>query len=74
MEHHHGNHHWATLPEDQFAALGVGDVAYVKAKEVDGRQVFAIHSADGNEVGVVAGRELAFVAVRQHDLEPVSVH
>ncbi len=75
MERQHDNHqHWHELTPDQFAALGVNDVAYVKAKEQDGEQVFAIHTADGNEVGVVSGRELAYVTVRQNDLEPVSVH
>ena len=59
---------------DQFAALGVDRVAYVRPAVVDGRTVYAIHSADGNEIGMMAERDIAFAAVKQHDLEPVSVH
>lgn len=59
---------------EQFAALGVDRVAYVRPAMVEGQKVYAIHSADGNAIGMMAGRELAFAAVKQHDMEPVSVH
>ena len=59
---------------DQFAALGVDRVAYVRPAVVDGRTVYAIHNADGNEMGMMAERDIAFAAVKQHDMEPVSVH
>jgi hypothetical protein len=35
---------------------------------------FGIFAADGTGIGAAPSRELAFVAARQHDLEPVSVH
>jgi hypothetical protein len=38
------------------------------------QKFFALHSADGRRVAVVDNRDLAFVAARQHELEPVSVH
>lgn len=60
-------------PED-FALLGVQRIAYIKPAEVDGLSVFEIHAADGTQMAVVADREVAFAAVRQHDLEPLSVH
>ncbi len=60
-------------PRD-LAVLGVGDVAYVRRKTVDGEPVFAIHTADGNEVALVDNLDLAVVTIRQNDLEPVSVH
>jgi len=57
------------------AALGVADVAYVKAVSTDnGTMVYAIHAADGSELGVMADFETAFAAVRQHGMEPASVH
>jgi len=59
---------------DQFAALGVDRLAYVRPAVVDGRTVYAIHHADGNELGMMAERDIAFAAVKQHDMEPVSVH
>ncbi len=56
------------------AMLGIEDVAYIKAITVAGGTQYAVHSADGAEIAIVPNREIAFVAVRQHDLEPVSVH
>ena len=57
-----------------FASLGVHDVAFVKPIEVDGETAYSIHAADGTEMGIVSERLVAFAAVRQHDLEPLSVH
>ncbi len=59
----------------EFALLGMEALAYVKPKQGDDNAViFAIHTADGNEVAVVANRDLALATVRQNDLIPVSVH
>ncbi len=57
-----------------FASLGVHDVAFVKPIEVDGETAYSIHAADGTAMGIVNDRVVAFAAVRQHDLEPLSVH
>jgi len=56
------------------AMLGVHAVAYIKPVTVDGELVFAVHSADGREMAIIADREVAMATVRQNDLEPVSVH
>ncbi|MFT5181481.1 MAG: hypothetical protein ACI8S3_001365 [Alphaproteobacteria bacterium] len=73
MEQYQGDI-WELLPPDEFAALGVEDLAYVKPKKSDGRQMYSIHTADGSEVAVVEGRELAFATITQNELEPLSVH
>ena len=57
-----------------FAALGMDDIAFVKPVTHDGEVLWAIHSANGTPVALVAGRDLAFAVVRQNDLDPVSVH
>lgn len=66
------------LPAKEFLALGLHDIAYVKPVAVDegegARIVFAIHTANGTAVGAAESRELAFAAVRQNGLEPVSLH
>ncbi len=62
------------ISRQDFAALGVHDVAFVKPVDVHGETAYSIHAADGTEMGVVDDREVAFAAVRQHDLEPLSVH
>lgn len=60
-------------PND-LAELAVEDIAYVKSVEIDGEAVFAIHAADGTQLGFAAERDAAFAAILQHDLTPVSVH
>lgn len=49
-------------------------IAYVKPWSVEGRPGFAVHASDGTPIGWYDDRAVAFAAVRQHDLEPVSVH
>lgn len=36
--------------------------------------LYGIHDHTGNRIGVAPERDLAFVAARQHELTPVSVH
>ena len=62
------------LSESELGLLGMEDVAYVKPIVVDGTDAFAVHAANGTQIAVIADRELAFAVVRQHDMEPVSVH
>ena len=57
-----------------FALLGIEGVAYVKVVQVDGRTAFAVHAADGTPMAMLDDREIAFATIRQHDMEPVSVH
>jgi hypothetical protein len=56
------------------AVLGLPYLAYVKPVTVNGVAAYAVHTADGDRLGVLADRDVAFAAARQHDLEPVSVH
>lgn len=60
-------------PQD-FLLLGINDIAYVKKELRDGKEVFVIHSADGNAITALAAHDVAFAAVRQNDMEPLSVH
>lgn len=59
---------------EDFARLGVDHVAYVKPVEVEGRQAFSIHAADGTPIKLLADQDLALAAVRRNNLEPLSVH
>jgi hypothetical protein len=56
------------------AMLGVQDLAFIKRVAVDDEVAYSIHAADGTQMALMADREIAFAAVRQHGLEPVSVH
>ncbi len=62
------------LSPDDMALLGVEDVAYIKAVTVDSETRFAIHAANGEELAILEDRAVAAATVRQHDLEPLSVH
>jgi len=62
------------LSEQQLAALGVSQIAYVKPVMVNGIQGFAIHAADGTPMAVAGDREIAVAAVMQHEMLPLSVH
>jgi hypothetical protein len=57
-----------------FAAFGVENLAYVKTVDIDGQTGYAIHAADGTPLTVLGERDAAFATIRQHDLEPLSVH
>ena len=58
----------------ELAVFGMQDLAYVKPVVVNGVTAFAVHAADGTQVAVLPDRELALATIRQHDLEPLSVH
>ncbi len=62
------------ISAQEFALLGMQHMAYVKRKIADDQVVFAIHAADGTEVAVLSSRDAALATIRQHELEPMSVH
>lgn len=62
------------ISSGEFAGLGVNEVAYIRAVQVDGMAAFAIHAADGTALGVTQERAVAEAAVRQLDMQPLSVH
>jgi hypothetical protein len=57
-----------------FNAYGMETLAYVKTVVIEGKRLQSIHAADGTPLTVLDGRDVAFATVRQHDLEPASVH
>jgi hypothetical protein len=58
----------------ELALFGMQDLAYVKPVLVDGVAAFSLHAADGTQITVLPDREIALATLRQHDLEPLSVH
>ncbi|GAU80965.1 DUF1150 domain-containing protein [Bosea sp. BIWAKO-01] len=76
------------LTQAEFAALGTGEVAYLKpmsseellrifpqAPEIQpGLKLFALLSADGAPILVTDSREAATANAWEHDLRMVSVH
>jgi len=62
------------ISSKDLAVLGVQDIAFVKRVAVNDDFAYAIHAADGTQMATMPDREIAFAAIRQHGLEPVSVH
>lgn len=62
------------MSQSDFARWGVPQVAFVKRIVVDDVAGWSIHAADGTQMGLAPSRDLAFAAIKQHELEPVSVH
>lgn len=60
-------------PQD-FAAFGVDHVAYVRPVTVNGVGAFSVHAADGTPLTVLPKLDVAFAAIRQNDMEPLSLH
>ncbi|OAN49152.1 hypothetical protein A6A04_03280 [Paramagnetospirillum marisnigri] len=65
--------HGVMSPVD-LANWGLPLVAYVRHVGDEGVGGWAICAADGTRIGGAPDRATAFAAVRQHDLEPLSVH
>ncbi|HXC89478.1 MAG TPA: DUF1150 family protein [Stellaceae bacterium] len=66
--------HFRQMSARELALLGVQDLAYIKRVVVDGTSGYAVHAADGTQIALLSDRDVAFATVRQHDLEPLSVH
>jgi hypothetical protein len=73
MDRSSATHREAMAPA-VFLALGTPQLAYVRPVEVESVMRWGIFAANGSGLGLAATRDQAFVAARQHDLEPVSVH
>lgn len=68
------------LPEAENRIVYVRPVAVaalpdaVRAQLGDMTTVYAVHGEDGEQLALVANRDLAFALARQHDMAPVSAH
>lgn len=62
------------ISQEDLGTLGLNQVAFIKpVREEDGER-FVVHAADGTAVRLFPSRELAELAIRQNDLQPVSLH
>lgn len=66
--------HKGRISVQDLMVLGLEEMAYVKAVPGAAGVAYAVHAADGTQVAIMASRQAAFAAIREHDLEPVSVH
>ena len=64
----------APFSQQDFLALGLDQIAYMKPIVIDGQKLIAIHSADGSPLGTVTTMAAAWSAIRQNELEPVALN
>jgi hypothetical protein len=57
-----------------FARLGVTKMAYIRQTVINNETMWGIYSAAGDPLGAAPSFEAAWVAVKQHHLQPVHVH
>jgi hypothetical protein len=57
-----------------FAQYGIQQFVYVKPMRAESRIFYAVHAADGTFLRHYIDHETACAAVRQHDLEPSTLH
>ena len=63
----------ASTPVD-FARLGITKMAYIRQTVINNETMWGIFSAAGDPLGAAPSFEAAWVAVKQHHLQPVHVH
>ena len=63
-----------TISPQDLGALGLNQVAFIKSVQEEGEEHFVVHAADGMAVRLFPTREMAELAIRQSDLQPVSLH
>ncbi len=53
----------------------VADLPEDVREQIDGREVvYSVHGSDGQQLALVADRQMAFHLARAHDFAPVNVH
>ncbi len=63
-----------SLSQQDLAALGAGEIAYLRPVSVQGEEVVAVMGADGRQVGLAPDYDSAVVAALQNELLVVPLH
>ena len=64
----------SAITAESFAHWGLNEVAYIKRSTLNGADVYAVFSANGEQVATAPDRDVAAAWVLQHDLTPVDAH
>jgi hypothetical protein len=62
------------LTQQDLAALGIGEIAYLRSVSVQGEEIIAVMGADGRQVGLAPDRDSAVLAASQNELLLVPLH
>lgn len=62
------------ITTQDFLALGISDMAYIRKKMENGRAIYAIHAADGTPLSIMDSENEAVSAILQNDMDVVTRH
>lgn len=63
-----------SITQQDLAALGLDEVAYVRHVVVQGEDLYAIMAANGRQIGLAPTYDQAVGAIQEHELGHASVH
>ncbi|MFZ4761938.1 MAG: DUF1150 family protein [Alphaproteobacteria bacterium] len=59
---------------NEWLNFGVNHIAYCRPVLQQGKEVISIHAADGTQLSVVPSMGMAWMAIRDNEMEPVPLH
>jgi hypothetical protein len=63
------------LSDEQFRSLGLPSLVYIRRGVLDeGQEVFAIHAANGEIMGIADDTESVASALEEHSMVPMTIH
>ncbi|GBR11486.1 DUF1150 family protein [Acetobacter oeni] len=62
------------LTDDQFLTLGLPELVYIRKGNSADSDVFSIHAANGQIMGIAEDMEAIFAAIIQHQMVAVTIH
>lgn len=63
-----------SITQRDLAALGLGEVAYVRPVVIQGEDLYAIMAANGLQIGLAGSHDQAVTAIHDHSLGYASLH
>lgn len=68
------NVYWPRMSEQEFKALGLDQVAYIKPYRVKDKIAWVVHAADGTAIAVQNDADAALNSAQAHDLGVATLH
>lgn len=68
------NIQWSGMSDQEFKALGMDQVAYIKAYRVKDKLAWVVHAADGTAIAVQNDADAALSSAHAQDLGIATLH
>ena len=66
--------HPLQISQEDLAALGLPDLAYIRPVMREGEEAFEIHGADGRTLALAASEDAATAIILRNNMTPVSLN